>query len=97
MQGMCHLSRGIIAQSLSMKTNTDSKMLKRHSEANAQMTVKGLKGILQQMHKCAPSLNTSLCDLPVAVRNNARASSTAGPRRTTRSVQTLSSSDLICD
>ena len=23
LQGMCHLSRGIIAQSLSMKTNTD--------------------------------------------------------------------------
>ena len=59
MQGMCHLSRGTIAQSLSMKTNTD---MKTPSEAAAL--------IHSRPH---------LCDLPVAFRNKAPASSTAGP------------------
>ena len=65
MQRMCNFSHGILAQSLSMETNTD---MNPHSEANSLLHAR-------------PQLR----DLPVAFRNNAPASSTAGPRRTTRS------------
>ena len=64
LKGMRHLSRGMTAQSLSMKTNTD---INKHSEANVR--------IHSRPH---------LCDLPVAFRNNAPASSTAGPEATRR-------------
>ena len=65
---ICHLSRGIIAQSRRMKSSTD------------------IKHILKQMNSCMQDL-TCVTDLPVASRNNAPASSTAGPSQTTRSVQ----------
>ena len=55
MQEICHLSCGIIARSLSMKTNTD---IKTHPEANALIHAR-----------------PQPCDLPVAFRNDAPASS----------------------